>query len=105
MAPACGDLASASSPMLPEVGSDFEELLITLNLLGESPAFRDAMRLLKRLAPTDATVLLRGETGTGKELAARAVHYTSRRRTEPFIAVNCGAIPDGLIESELFGYE
>jgi DNA-binding NtrC family response regulator len=62
------------------------------------------MRLLERFAPCAATVLIQGETGTGKELAARALHYLSDRRSGPFIPVNCGAIPDALFESELFGH-
>lgn len=75
-----------------------------LNLIGESPAFRAVLELLQQWAAVDATVLLCGETGTGKELAARAVHYCSERRAGPFVPVNCGAIPDDLIESELFGH-
>ena len=76
-----------------------------LNMLGEAPAFREALRIIGRVATVDATVLIQGETGTGKELAARAVHYLSRRRDFPFIPVNCGALPDNLLESELFGHE
>ena len=75
-----------------------------LGLIGKSPAFSAATRLLLRLAGCSVTVLLCGETGTGKELAARAIHYLGARRDEPFIPVNCGAIPDLLIESELFGH-
>ena len=84
----------------PDAGVDFSRL----GLIGESPAFRAATRLLLRLAGCSVTVLLCGETGTGKELAARAIHYLGARRDEPFIPVNCGAIPDLLIESELFGH-
>jgi DNA-binding NtrC family response regulator len=75
-----------------------------LNLVGESVEFLRVLNLLPRLSRSDATVLIRGETGTGKELVARAIHYLSRRRTGPFIAINCGAIPDLLVESELFGH-
>jgi DNA-binding NtrC family response regulator len=75
-----------------------------LSLIGESPAFREVLDLLRQWAAVDATVLLCGETGTGKELAARAVHYCSKRSGGPFVPVNCGAIPDDLIESELFGH-
>jgi DNA-binding NtrC family response regulator len=76
-----------------------------LNLLGRSHAFVSALRLIKRIARCDAPVLIQGETGTGKELAARAIHYLGTRRDFPFIPLNCGAIPDNLIESELFGHE
>ena len=81
------------------------EEFINLNMLGQSPAFVQALKLIKRFARCDAPVLLEGETGTGKELAARAIHYLSARRNEPFIPVNCGAIPDNLLENELFGHE
>jgi DNA-binding NtrC family response regulator len=74
-------------------------------LLGGSPAMKKAVDLLRRAAGSDVTVLLEGESGTGKEVAARAVHAEGTRRTGPFVAVNCGAIPEGLIESELFGHE
>ena len=73
-------------------------------MVGQSFAFRDMLRLIARMAACDASVLIEGETGTGKELAARAIHYQSARRDRPFIPVNCGAIPDSLIESELFGH-
>jgi DNA-binding NtrC family response regulator len=76
-----------------------------LNLLGESPIFRETLRMIERIAAVDATVLIQGETGTGKELAARALHYLSPRHEFPFIPVNCGALPDNLLESELFGHE
>jgi two-component system, NtrC family, response regulator GlrR len=75
-----------------------------LNLVGNSPAFLAALALIQRVARSDATVLIQGETGTGKELAARAVHYLGARRDQPFIPVNCGALPDQLIENELFGH-
>lgn len=75
-----------------------------LNLVGESPVFRNLLVLLEQWSKVDATVLLCGETGTGKELAARAVHYLSDRRNGPFVPVNCGAIPDSILEAELFGH-
>ncbi|MDE9751378.1 sigma-54 dependent transcriptional regulator [Pseudomonas aeruginosa] len=74
-------------------------------LLGESLAVRDLRRLLAKLAPTDSPVLIRGESGTGKELVARTLHRQSRRADKPFVAINCGAIPEHLIQSELFGHE
>ena len=74
-------------------------------LLGESAAMREVFRLIERVAPTEASVLLTGESGSGKELAAQSIHDRSMRRGGPFIAINCGAIPAGLIEAELFGFE
>jgi DNA-binding NtrC family response regulator len=74
-------------------------------LLGQSTAMQEVFRLIERVGPTEASVLLTGESGSGKELAARAIHECSSRRGKPFIAINCGAIPPGLIEAELFGYE
>ena len=75
-----------------------------LNLIGSSPAFAAALELVRRFAASVATVLIQGETGTGKELAARAIHYLGPRRNLPFIPVNCGALPDSLLESEFFGH-
>jgi DNA-binding NtrC family response regulator len=74
-------------------------------LLGESAAMQNVFRLIERVGPTEAGVLLTGESGSGKELAAQAIHECSHRRHAAFIAINCGAIPAGLIEAELFGYE
>jgi len=74
------------------------------SLLGKSAAFQRSVQLLDRVAPTDSTVLILGETGTGKELVAREIHRRSPRSAEPFIPINCGALPDTLLESELFGY-
>jgi DNA-binding NtrC family response regulator len=74
-------------------------------LLGASSAMQDVFRLIERVGPTEASVLLTGESGSGKELAAQSIHDRSLRRGGPFFALNCGAIPAGLIEAELFGYE
>jgi DNA-binding NtrC family response regulator len=73
-------------------------------LLGESAAMQAVHRLIERVGPTEAGVLLTGESGSGKELAARSIHACSHRRGAPFVAINCGAVPAGLIEAELFGY-
>ncbi len=75
------------------------------NMIGESPAFQAVLRSIQIVAPTDATVLIQGETGTGKELVARAIHDLSARSKRSFIKVNCAAIPATLLESELFGHE
>lgn len=74
-------------------------------IVGNSPALKHVLHLVETVAPTDSTVLLLGETGTGKELIARAVHEHSRRKDRIFVKVNCAAIPTGLLESELFGHE
>src|SRR5690242_15530006 len=74
-------------------------------IIGRSQSLREVFAQLKIVAPTDSTVLLLGETGTGKELVAHALHKRSARRDRPFVRVNCAAIPCGLIESELFGHE
>jgi two-component system NtrC family response regulator len=74
-------------------------------LIGSSAAIREAFRLVEKLAPARASVLLHGESGTGKELLARALHNLGERARGPFCAINCAAIPENLLESELFGYE
>ncbi|MGE7955329.1 sigma 54-interacting transcriptional regulator [Pseudomonas sp. NPDC089530] len=74
-------------------------------LLGDSRSIRDLRKLLSKLAPTESPVLIRGESGTGKELVARTLHRQSQRHSKPFVAINCGAIPEHLIQSELFGHE
>jgi DNA-binding NtrC family response regulator len=73
-------------------------------LVGRSPAIQEVYKSIGRVAESDSAVLILGETGTGKELVARAIHRHSRRRARPFVAVNCGALPENLVESELFGY-
>lgn len=80
------------------------ELPLIEGMVGQSPAMREVYRLTRQVAATSATVLLTGETGTGKELIARAVHELSPRATGPFIRVNCGALSESLLESELFGH-
>ncbi len=74
------------------------------NIVGHSRALRDTLAIVRKVADTDATVLVLGESGVGKEVIARALHYNSRRRDHAFVAVNCGAIPEHLLESELFGH-
>jgi DNA-binding NtrC family response regulator len=74
-------------------------------MVGASPALRDLKARLMRIADSDCNVLITGETGTGKELAAELIHLNSRRSPRPFVRINCAAIPDGLVESELFGHE
>ena len=80
------------------VGNEFE-------LIGKSPLICDLRSQIARVSPTATSLLVTGENGTGKELVARSIHYYSQRRDKPFIAINCSAIPEGLIEQELFGYE
>jgi len=78
---------------------NFEEII------GESPSLMTVLRQVEQVAPTDSTVLIRGDTGTGKELLARAIHHLSARKARSLVKVNCGAIPANLVESELFGHE
>jgi DNA-binding NtrC family response regulator len=82
----------------------FEKFKIE-GIVGNSKKMKEVMEIIKKVTPTSVTVLICGESGTGKELIARAIHYNSQRKAGPFTAINCAAIPDNLIESELFGYE
>ena len=75
------------------------------NIIGESDAMKGIFRMIDRLSQSDSTVLILGESGTGKELIASTIHYQGKRKDAPFVIVNCGALPENLIESELFGYE
>jgi len=74
-------------------------------LIGGSPVMQQVYALIKQVAPTNSTILITGESGTGKELAARAIHRESKRQNNPFVSINCAAMPEGLTESELFGHE
>ena len=95
--------SSASEPERePDVAGGIE---VASGLIGRDPAMREIFKLIGRVAPTDATVLITGESGTGKEVVARALHEHSRRARRQLVVVNCAAIPEALLESELFGYE
>ena len=85
--------------------SEIQQELGFEEIIGQSPALREVLKSVRVVAPTDSTVLLLGETGTGKELVARSVHALSSRREKTFIKLNCAAVPSGLLESELFGHE
>uniref|UniRef100_UPI002FD87ECE sigma-54 interaction domain-containing protein n=1 Tax=Dissulfurispira sp. TaxID=2817609 RepID=UPI002FD87ECE len=74
------------------------------NIIGKSPAMQNIFNLIERVADSDATALLIGESGTGKELVARAIHFSGKRKNRNFVAINCSALPDTLLESELFGH-
>jgi formate hydrogenlyase transcriptional activator len=80
-------------------------MMSTVELIGSSPQFKAVLEDIRSVAAVNCAVLIRGETGTGKEVIARAIHHCSARRQQPFVAVNCAAIPATLLESELFGYE
>lgn len=91
--------------MVSQLGSNSSSHIDILNsIIGAGVKIRNLKKKVARLAPTSSTVLISGESGTGKELFARAIHAASNRKDKPFIAINCGAIPDSLMESELFGY-
>jgi two-component system response regulator HydG len=89
---------------IPATGPAARNRTIHRDLLGATPRMQRLFRLVQRVAPSESTVLITGASGTGKELVARAIHLQSTRAAGPFVPVNCGALPDTLIESELFGY-
>jgi DNA-binding NtrC family response regulator len=99
--------ALAESSSNRELVSDYfqDDSDFSAELIGRSPAITDILSIIRKIGPTDSTVLITGDTGVGKELIARAIHLASERREQPFVKVNCSAIPETLIESELFGYE
>lgn len=86
------------------ISKTLAESPMPINIVGQSPAMQTVLSMVRRLAPTDWAVLIRGETGTGKELIARLIHLLSPRSQKPFVEVNCAAIPENLFESELFGH-
>jgi len=88
-----------------DMNPEVSQKALTSDMVGESYAMKSIFNLIKKVAPTDSAVLIQGETGTGKELIAKAIHKNSPRWDKSFIAVNCSAIPDTLLESELFGHE
>jgi transcriptional regulator with GAF, ATPase, and Fis domain len=87
------------------IEQDTDQLPVFEEIVGSSPALQSVVSRIVRVGPTDSTVLITGETGTGKELVARAIHKRSQRSTRPFVSVSCGAVPSSLIASELFGHE
>ena len=105
---ACHEISELKDKLAQEKLYLEEEIRSEMNfdqIVGDSPALRQVLELVQTVAPSDSTVLLLGETGTGKELIARAIHDHSRRENRTFVKLNCAAIPTGLFESELFGHE
>lgn len=88
-----------------ELSRELEERYCFGNIIGKSRVMQELYQTIEKIAPSRATVLITGESGTGKELIARSIHYNSMRKDKPFVSINCGAIPETLLESELFGHE
>ena len=84
---------------------DIEKIQSTSGIIGSSDGIRQVLEMIAQIAPVDITVLIGGESGTGKEMVAKAIHKFSRRAQNEMVTVNCGAIPAGIIESELFGHK
>lgn len=103
--PDFGQLAATLRNAAEKIKSDDSPPENKPGLLGTSPAIQELVKMISTIAPSEGTVLITGESGTGKELAARATHQASRRNKGPFVAINCGAMTESLLESELFGHE
>ncbi len=102
------EISSLENKLIDDANMDFAELRRTFkcdNIIGESKKLFEVLRMASKISPTNASVIILGENGTGKELLARDIHENSRRADQPFVAINCSAIPADLLESELFGYE
>src|SRR5580693_3586365 len=99
------NLVTASDHVGAGRSSMSERQAAAFRVVGRSPEWRQVLRKAAQVASTDTTVFLQGESGTGKEVVARFIHRASPRKTGPFVAINCAALPEQLLESELFGYE
>lgn len=102
---ACREAERRTKPVIISPHNENQKLIASIGMVGVSEAMAEVARLVLKFAPSPDSVLIRGENGTGKERVAKAIHQHSTRRSKPFVAVNCAAIPEGLIESELFGHE
>lgn len=102
---ACREVEKRTKPVVIAPHSENQKLIASVDMVGVSESMAEVARLILKFAPSNDSVLIRGENGTGKEKVARAIHNHSPRKNKPFIPVNCAAIPESLIESELFGHE